>query len=89
MADGTLLAVTDTEMAKMPNKTERVPVGEHKGEWMVGVAVAHQLHCLDRLRMSLYPNVYHESIWYANGSLNAVKWTHHGEDHASLVKSLY
>jgi hypothetical protein len=76
-------------MKQAPNVTERVAKGKFKGQWAVGLAVSHQLHCLDSLRMSLYPNRYpNASMWARDGSLVAMKWTHYGRNKYSLVLSV-
>ena len=74
-----MIAVTEEEMAKAPNKTERIAKGKFKGQMLAGLAVSHQLHCLNGLRMSLYPERYPDhAVWMPNGSLNTEMWTHHG-----------
>lgn len=73
-------------MKRVPNVTERVPEGKFKGQMAAGLAVAHQLHCLDQLRMSLYPERYpNASVWARDGSLNPLTWTHHGKNQYSLA----
>jgi Mycotoxin biosynthesis protein UstYa len=42
--------------AQLPNRTTRIP-GDDDG-YVVGLDVLHQLHCLNILRKSLYPDRY-------------------------------
>jgi hypothetical protein len=42
--------------AQLPNRTTRIP-GDDDG-YVVGLDVLHQLHCLNMLRKSLYPDRY-------------------------------
>lgn len=60
------------------NKTERVPWGPHMGKHMAGVTVFHQLHCVDELRKSLYPQRYNNSVWNLDGTFNNMTFIHHG-----------
>jgi hypothetical protein len=49
--------ITPAEAAKLPNATVRIPGDE--GHYIVGLDVMHQLHCLNHLRKTLYPERYH------------------------------
>lgn len=42
--------------AQLPNRTTRIP-GDDDG-YIIGLDVLHQLHCLNMLRKSLYPDRY-------------------------------
>ena len=42
--------------AQLPNRTTRIP-GDEDG-YVVGLDVFHQLHCVNMLRKSLYPDRY-------------------------------
>lgn len=58
----------DKEVAgKLPNRTARIPGDEDY--YIVGLDVMHQLHCLNRLRKSLYPDRYHVSANLTGGDL--------------------
>ena len=48
--------ITPAEAAKLPNATVRIPGDEQ--HYIVGLDVMHQLHCLNHLRKTLYPERY-------------------------------
>ncbi|KAH8831410.1 hypothetical protein DL96DRAFT_1705846 [Flagelloscypha sp. PMI_526] len=49
--------ITPQEQSRMINKTEKILVGD-KPEYIVQLAVFHQLHCINMLRMKLSPEYY-------------------------------
>ncbi|KAF8913304.1 hypothetical protein CPB85DRAFT_571732 [Mucidula mucida] len=52
----TVSKITKAEAQQMANHT--YPLVHKEGYYMSGLDVFHQLHCLDMLRMSLYPEYY-------------------------------
>lgn len=48
--------ITGEMAAQLPNRTSRIP-GDDNG-YIVGLDVLHQLHCLNHIRKSLYPERY-------------------------------
>jgi hypothetical protein len=67
----------DKEAAeKLPNRTTLIPGDEDY--YIVGLDVMHQLHCLNRLRKTLYPDRYHVFANLTGGDLTL------GMDHIGL-----
>jgi hypothetical protein len=46
MTEGVTFHIPDEAAQRLLNKTERVPVPGYEKEYMVGLDVFHQLHCL-------------------------------------------
>ncbi|KAH8093877.1 hypothetical protein BXZ70DRAFT_897114 [Cristinia sonorae] len=61
----------------LPNKTLPIPGDEQN--YAVGLAVFHQLHCLNILRQGLYADYYRDPVTGAIGLIPADEW----EDHMS------
>jgi len=58
--EGLLYLNIPTSVAKfLPNATSPHPRAPELS--LVGIDVFHQLHCLDKVRKSLYPNIYNET----------------------------
>jgi hypothetical protein len=74
----TPLAVPYESSALFANATERIPWEPFQGDLLTGLSVSHQLHCLNRLRQSLWPERYNSSIWKVDGSFDYMKFGHLG-----------
>ncbi|KAK7710880.1 hypothetical protein SLS63_012843 [Diaporthe eres] len=67
----------DREMAeRLPYATEHVAVEGLEQQYMGGLAVFHQLHCLNAIRKTLYPGRYNTSLVDADGTVNFHRWNH-------------
>ncbi|KAF2122432.1 hypothetical protein BDV96DRAFT_639021 [Lophiotrema nucula] len=74
---------------KLPKETEHYTALGHEDEYMVGIDVFHQLHCLNVLRRAFYPHRYPNlSMWHPNGTLYFVNWIHIDHCIESLRQSL-
>lgn len=73
---GGSLRVDRQTAERLPYATEHVPVAGHEDEYMTGLAVFHQLHCLNAVRKSLWPSRYNSSLVEADGSVNYDAWGH-------------
>ncbi|RWA09506.1 hypothetical protein EKO27_g5598 [Xylaria grammica] len=72
-----MLTTVDHDTAKqLPEETERLPVPGREDEYLVTLDVFHQMHCLDIVRMALYPQRYDKSFYLANGTIDYCKWLH-------------
>ncbi|GAW23803.1 hypothetical protein ANO14919_133800 [Xylariales sp. No.14919] len=72
-----MLTTVDHDTAKqLPEETERLPVPGREDEYLVTLDVFHQMHCLDIVRMALYPKRYDKSFYLANGTIDYCKWLH-------------
>ncbi|TCD64869.1 hypothetical protein EIP91_003535 [Steccherinum ochraceum] len=59
----------------LPNKTLPIPGDEQY--YAIGLAVFHQLHCLNILRQGLYPEHYRDPVTGAIGNIPAEDWPDH------------
>ncbi|KAF2245941.1 hypothetical protein BU26DRAFT_607235 [Trematosphaeria pertusa] len=81
--------VPKTEAHRLPNKTAHLTVDGWEEDYMVGIDVFHQLHCLNVLRRSFYPQRYRGmGMWHPNGTLNMLGWVHIDHCIESLRQSL-
>ncbi|EGX90076.1 hypothetical protein CCM_06496 [Cordyceps militaris CM01] len=61
---------------RLVNKTEHAPVAGFEKDYVVGLDVFHQLHCLNMIRRSMYPKRYNSSIIREDGSIDFLTWAH-------------
>jgi len=73
---GSHIRITKEEAAHLDHPTVHFPTAEHKDEYMVGLVVFHQLHCVSNLRRALYPKRYNMSLVDENGNVDYGKWHH-------------
>ncbi|KAF2181035.1 hypothetical protein K469DRAFT_671634 [Zopfia rhizophila CBS 207.26] len=86
---GMPVQVPASEAPKLPNKTAHYTVKGFEDDYMVGIDVFHQLHCLNVIRRSFYPQRYPEfGMWHKNGTLNMVNWVHLDHCIESIRQSL-
>lgn len=52
------------------------PTEDYKDQYMVGLVVFHQLHCVSNLRRALYPKRYNSSLVDEDGNVDYDKWHH-------------
>ncbi|KAF3018919.1 hypothetical protein E8E14_010684 [Neopestalotiopsis sp. 37M] len=74
--------------AQFLNKTMRYPVAGYEDDYVVGLDVFHQLHCLNRLRKAFYPKRYNSSMINPDGTVSWMKWMHIDHCIESLRQSL-
>ncbi|KAH8669042.1 hypothetical protein BX600DRAFT_511086 [Xylariales sp. PMI_506] len=67
--------ITEQEADQLSPQTMRAP--NDPDHFVMGLSVFHQLHCLNLIRKSLYPEYYH------NASSHGSDDVHHMEDHRS------
>jgi len=87
---GLSIHISASEHALLLNKTERIPIPGLESQYLMGVDVFHQLHCLNMLRKALYPGRYPSSaLKSADGkSVNYGSWLHLDHCIESLRQSL-
>lgn len=73
---GNRIRVDRTIAEKLPTMSEHVPLEEYKDDYVVGLSVFHNLHCLSAIRKSLYPHRYNSSLLDENGNVDYSKWIH-------------
>ncbi|ROW02159.1 hypothetical protein VSDG_02340 [Cytospora chrysosperma] len=67
----------DREMAeKLPYTTVQVPLEEYKDDFLVGLSVFHDLHCLSSIRKAFYPHRYNSSLVDGDGKVDYSRWHH-------------
>ncbi|KAF4626229.1 hypothetical protein G7Y89_g11930 [Cudoniella acicularis] len=71
------LHISDEENSKLYNTTERVTIEGMEDQFLIGMDVFHQLHCLNVLRKSFYPERYNMSMYWPNGTLHHFNWVHY------------
>ncbi|KAL9532558.1 UstYa family oxidase, partial [Sphaerulina musiva] len=55
-----------------------VPIWNMTGEYMIGVEVFHQLHCLDTIRKAAWPERYNHTFFFPNGTRDDFFTRHFG-----------
>lgn len=75
-AAGSHIRITKEEAAHLDNPTVHFPTEEYKDQYMVGLVVFHQLHCVSNLRRALYPKRYNSSLIDEDGNVDYAKWHH-------------
>lgn len=73
---GGAIAVDEQTAQKFPYPTEHVALAGHEHEHIVGLAVFHQLHCLNAVRKALWPGRYNWSMTDAYGRVIFDAWNH-------------
>ncbi|KAK1755484.1 hypothetical protein QBC47DRAFT_413247 [Echria macrotheca] len=73
---GISLAVSSSDYDKMIDTTEKMPVRGFEQDYVVGLDVFHQLHCLNMIRMGFYPGRYNTSLLKPDGTINYLQWVH-------------
>ncbi|KAK1751709.1 hypothetical protein QBC47DRAFT_433713 [Echria macrotheca] len=73
---GLTFRVRENEYRRMKNETERVPIPGYENEYVVGLDVFHQLHCLNVIRKGFYPGRYNNSLKNPDGTVNYGEWMH-------------
>ncbi|CAN8097620.1 unnamed protein product [Discula destructiva] len=73
---GSHIRISKEEAAHLDHPTVHFPTEEYKDEYMVGLVVFHQLHCVSNLRRALYPKRYNSSLVDENGNVDYDKWHH-------------
>jgi hypothetical protein len=65
--------ISASDAEQLPNKTAEI--GTERGQYVVGIDVFHQLHCLNRLRKLLRPERYH--LWDNATETDKAEWAIH------------
>ncbi|KUI68419.1 hypothetical protein VM1G_04649 [Cytospora mali] len=73
---GNRIRIDRKEAEKLPRATERVPLEEYKDDYVVGLGVFHNLHCLSTIRRGFYPHRYNSSLLDEDGNVDYHKWNH-------------
>ncbi|KAK0732542.1 tat pathway signal sequence [Apiosordaria backusii] len=73
---------------RLHDKTERAPVPGFEDRYVVGIDVFHQLHCLNMIRMGLFPGRYNTSMKRPDGTINYLQWLHMDHCIESLRQSI-
>jgi len=74
--DGVRLHVPEHQARLLPNHTVKIP--GMKDEYIIGLDVFHQLHCLNLFRKLIYPERYDIVTVFANGTRNEETTLHLG-----------
>lgn len=61
---------------RLPYPTEHLAVEGHEHDYVAGLAVFHQLHCLNMVRKALWPSRYNSSMLDPDGGVNYDRWSH-------------
>ncbi|KAJ3494300.1 hypothetical protein NLG97_g4167 [Lecanicillium saksenae] len=85
---GMSIRIDETAANKLLNYTEHAPFPGLEKDYMVGLDVFHQLHCLNMIRRSIYPKRYNSSIVREDGSIDFLAWSHLDHCIESLRESL-
>lgn len=73
---GSHIRITKEEAAHLDHPTAHFPTEEYKDQYLVGLVVFHQLHCVSNLRRALYPKRYNSSLIDEDGNVDYAKWHH-------------
>lgn len=82
--------ISKDEASHLLNKT--LPAPEDPDTYVIQLEVFHNLHCLNMLRMTIYPDQYPDMVAYHdNGTINhgTLQALHMGELNHTLLESLY
>ncbi|KAI8626641.1 tat pathway signal sequence [Xylariaceae sp. FL1651] len=74
--DGIAIHINEESQERLINKSQRVPIEGYEQDFLTGLGVFHQIHCLNMIRMQLYPGRYNVSLRNANGTINYIQWLH-------------
>ncbi|KAJ6785076.1 hypothetical protein PWT90_08530 [Aphanocladium album] len=86
--EGMAIRIDEAAAQKLINTTEHAPVPGLEKDYMVGLDVFHQLHCLNMLRRNIYPTRYNSSIVREDGSIDFLAWSHLDHCIESIRESL-
>jgi len=78
IVDSTFIAIPAEQRDLLANATERMPWEPFRGDLMSALSIGHQMHCLDQLRQSFWPQRYNNSIWKPDGSFDYLQFGHFG-----------
>lgn len=84
LTDGVSLHVPEHEARRLPNYTVGIPGKD--GEYIIGLDVFHQLHCLNMFRKLMYPERYGMVTVFANGTRDEETTLHFGKMHYQETK---
>ncbi|KAJ4147382.1 hypothetical protein LMH87_001904 [Akanthomyces muscarius] len=73
---GMAIRIDEKSAIRLINRTEHAPVSGSETDYVIGLDVFHQLHCLNMLRQSIYPLRYNSSIVRQDGSIDFLGWAH-------------
>ncbi|KAM3430086.1 hypothetical protein NHJ13734_007893 [Beauveria thailandica] len=73
---GMAVRIDEDSARRLVNKTEHAPVAGMENDYVVGLDVFHQLHCLNMIRQSIYPRRYNSSIIRQDGTIDFLAWSH-------------
>ncbi|KAM3519678.1 hypothetical protein NHJ13051_007334 [Beauveria bassiana] len=73
---GMAVRIDEESARRLINKTEHAPVIGMEHDYVVGLDVFHQLHCLNMIRQSIYPKRYNSSIIRQDGTIDFLAWSH-------------
>jgi hypothetical protein len=76
--DGAFLHIDEEAGNRLLNQSVRVPVIGYENDFLVGLDVFHQLHCLNQIRMAFYPRRYNTSMVNPDGTVKYIQWLHIG-----------
>jgi len=65
---GMSVLIDTSSAAQLLNRTMKLP--DPSDHYVIGLGAFHELHCLDQLRQSIYPNRYNKSYISLDGSKN-------------------
>ncbi|OAA60110.1 hypothetical protein ISF_06121 [Cordyceps fumosorosea ARSEF 2679] len=85
---GMAIRIDEEAAGRLVNKTEKIPLVGWENDYMVGLDVFHQLHCLNMIRQSMYPKRYNSSIIRDDGTVDFLAWAHIDHCIESLRQSL-
>lgn len=73
---GNRIRIDRTIAEKLPHMPEHVPLEEYKDDYVVGLSVFHNLHCLSAIRKTLYPRRYNSTLLDEHGNVDYSRWNH-------------
>lgn len=63
--------ISQDSARRLPNAT--TPLPQDRSLYVVQLDVFHQLHCLNRLRKLLYPQVYHDTVYHLEHGVESLR----------------
>ncbi|KAM3486851.1 hypothetical protein MY3957_009695 [Beauveria namnaoensis] len=85
---GTTLRIGSDQAKRLLNLTEHIARPGMEQDFVIGLDVFHQLHCLNMLRKFIYLRRYNSSIVRADGSVDFLSWSHLDHCIESIRQSL-
>ncbi|EMD85874.1 hypothetical protein COCC4DRAFT_209332 [Bipolaris maydis ATCC 48331] len=85
---GRTIQISSEENSMLYNPSIHVPMVGLEDQYMIGLDVFHQLHCLDTIRKSFYPRRYNITLLKSDGTVNYVPWLHVDHCIESIRQSL-